>query len=208
MFLPFGPNRRPGAACPGCFALERHRLLWLYLQSRTTLASAPLRFLHLAPEYILRKKLVKLPNIDYLSGDLAPGEAMVQMDITQIAYPDHSFDAILCSHVLEHIPDDRRAMRELRRVLRPGGWAILHVPLDPELDRTVEAPPGLSAEEREKSFGHHDHKRRYGRDYKERLEQAGFSVRVDCYARELGEQASKLFGLTMDEDIYFCTKPA
>jgi SAM-dependent methyltransferase len=207
-FLVFGANRRSGAACPGCFSLERHRLLWLYLKNRTNLTSAPLRLLHLAPEYILQNALVNLPNIEYLSGDLAPGEAMVQMDITQIAYPDHSFDAILCSHVLEHIPDDSKAMRELCRVLRPGGWAILHVPLDPKLERTVEAPPDLSPEEREKSFGHHDHRRVYGRDYKEKLEQAGFAVKVDSYSRELGEQESKQFGLVLDEDVYFCTKPA
>lgn len=206
-FLPFGANRRPNAMCPRCLSLERHRLLWLYFQNKTNLFSASLRVLHIAPEYIFKKKLVSLSNLSYLTADIAPGEAMVQMDITDIHYEDNSFDAILCSHVLEHIPDDARAIKELYRVLKPEGWAILHVPIDPELEKTIEGASTLTPEEREKLFGHHDHVRMYGRDYGIKLEQAGFTVKVDSYGKELGAETMKKFGLMPEENIYFCRKP-
>ena len=207
-FLPFGAQRRPNAICPRCLSLERHRLLWLYLKNKTNLLSSNLKVLHIAPEYLLKKSISALSNISYLSADLQPHEAMVQMDITDIQYEDNAFDMILCSHVLEHVPNDAKAMRELCRVLKPGGWAILHVPLDPKLDKTLEGSSDLSLAERERLFGHHDHVRMYGRDYKDKLEQAGFTVKVDRYAQELGSDQSKKFGLMADEDIYFCTKPS
>lgn len=205
-FLTFGLQRRPNAMCPKCLSLERHRLLWLYLKNQTNLLSASLKFLHVAPEYLLQKLLAALPNINYLSADLQPNQAMVQMDITDIQYQDNVFDAILCSHVLEHIPNDLKAMQELYRVLKPGGWAILQVPIEPKLEKTIEGSPDLSPEERERLFGHHDHVRTYGRDYLERLEKAGFTVKVDSYAQHLGIEKMKKFGLMADEDIYFCTK--
>ncbi|MBV9389781.1 MAG: flippase-like domain-containing protein [Chroococcidiopsidaceae cyanobacterium CP_BM_ER_R8_30] len=205
-FLPFGVQRRPNAICPRCLSLERHRLLWLYLKSKTNLLSSSLQVLHIAPEYLLKKSISDLPNISYLSADLQLHEAMVQMDITDIQYEDNIFDAILCSHVLEHVPNDAKAMQELCRVLKPGGWAILHVPLDPKLEQTLEGSSDLSPKERERLFGHHDHVRMYGSDYKGKLEQAGFTVKVHSYAQELGNDKCKKFGLMTDEDIYFCTK--
>ncbi|MBN3940600.1 class I SAM-dependent methyltransferase [Nostoc sp. NMS9] len=206
-FLPFGAQKRPNAICPRCLSLERHRLLWLYLKNKTNLLSQKLELLHVAPEYLLKKSISNLPNINYLSADLQPNEAMVQMDITDIQYPNNVFDVILCSHVLEHIPNDWQAMAELCRVLKPGGWAILHIPLDPKLEKTLEGTSDLSPEERERLFGHHDHMRMYGRDYKEKLEKAGFTVKVDSYAQELGIDNIQKFGLMPDEDIYYCTKP-
>jgi len=206
-FLPFGAQKRPNAVCVRCLSLERHRLLWLYLKNKTNIFSEKLKFLHIAPEYILQKSLRPLSNLNYISSDLEPEEAMVQMDITDIEYKDNFFDAILCSHVLEHIPNDGKAMQELCRVLKPGGWAILHVPINLKLDKTLEGSSDLSPEEREQLFGHHDHVRYYGRDYKDKLEKAGFTVRVDSYPQELGVDNIRKFGLMADEDIYFCTKP-
>lgn len=129
-FLPYGVNPRPNAQCPGCGSLERHRLLWLYLKEMTDLFTRNLRVLDVAPLPVLQAKYVKLPNLDYLSVDIASPIAMVRMDITAIGCPRGQFDCILCYHVLEHVPDDRKALQELFRVLKPGGWAILQSPID------------------------------------------------------------------------------
>jgi SAM-dependent methyltransferase len=134
-----GPNRL-NSKCPGCGASERHRHLWLYLQNRTELFSEPLRVLHFAPEWIIQKKLRRSPNLDYVSADLDPHSALVKMDITNITYPDESFDVVPCSHVLEHVWDDRKAMNELQRILKPGGWAIVLVPIDYKRAETFEDP--------------------------------------------------------------------
>jgi SAM-dependent methyltransferase len=205
-FLPFGANRRQNAICPGCLSLERHRLLWPYLKNKTNLFQENLAVLHVAPEYIFQRKLILLPNLKYLTADIVPGEAMVQMDITNIQYNDNYFDVILCNHVLEHIPNDDRAMKELYRVLKPGGWAILQVPLDKKLAKTIEGSPNLTLKEREKLFGHHDHVRQYGRDYPDKLAQAGFIVKLDSYPQELGIKAINKFGLIPDEDVVLCQK--
>ena len=146
-----------------------------------------------------------MSNLDYISVDLNSPLAMVKMDITNILYEDNTFDVILCSHVLEHIIDDRKAIRELFRVLKPGGWAILQVPLSNENDKTLEEPSIISPRDRERIFGQKDHVRIYGRDYKDRLEKAGFTVKVDGYVRELGDDKIKKHGLSEDQEIYFCT---
>lgn len=205
-FLPFGVRPRPNAQCPCCGALERHRLIWIYFRERTNLFSAKLKMLHVAPEGQLSKLLSGHPNITYLTADIVPGQAMVQMDITDIQYADNSFDVIYASHVLEHIPDDLKAMQELRRVLKPDGWAVLQVPIIGE--STIEDPNITSPDDREAIFGQHDHVRRYGRDgiYKQRLEKAGFIVFVDSYVRTLCEEKIKRYGLSSNEDIYFVKK--
>lgn len=206
-FLRFGASQREGALCPGCFALERHRMMWLYFKERTSLLTGNLKLLHVAPEFIFQRRFKAIKNLDYLSSDLRPTEAMVQMDITDIRLPDDTFDAIYCSHVFEHIPDDRKAMHELRRVLKPGGWAILLVPLDRRMAQTHEGTPGMTPIDREKHFGHHDHQRLYGLDYKERLEEAGFEVRVDQFGLEFDPLQAKRLGLIPEEAIYYCSKP-
>jgi ubiquinone/menaquinone biosynthesis C-methylase UbiE len=127
---------------------------------------------------------------------------MVKMDITQIEYPSESFDAIICSHVLEHVQDDRRAMSELYRVLKPGGWAVLQVPLSLSLEKTVEDPSVTSPEERHYRYGQEDHVRIYGRDYTERLEQAGFQVEKFSFAEEFGEGAAQRYGVIRDEKLF------
>lgn len=205
-FLTHGVKPRKNAKCARCDSMERHRLLWLYLKNKTNLFSDNLKVLHFAPEYIFQKNLRSMSNLDYISADLDSPLAMVNVDIINILYDDNSFDVILCSHVLEHVIDDREAMKELFRVLKPGGWAILLVPLSNESDKTFEDPSIESPRDREHIFGQKDHVRIYGRDYKDRLEKAGFTVKVDGYVRELGDDKIKKHGLSEDQEIYFCTK--
>jgi SAM-dependent methyltransferase len=188
-----------------CGSLERHRLMYLYMTQKTDLFSGNRkRMLHVAPEAQLSRLFQETDCIDYLSADLSSATAMVKMDITDIQYADESFHAIYCSHVLEHVPDDIGAMRELYRVLKPGGWAILQVPISP--GTTFEDPTVTSPEAREELFGQDDHVRRYGHDYVERLVAAGFSVLVDGFVRGLSDQEITRFGLMRTEDVYFCTK--
>lgn len=197
---------RRNAECPRCGSLERHRLLWLYFQQRTPLFTDRLKVLNIAPEELFQKVFLTLPNLDYLSADLDSPLAMEKMDITRIPRPDDSFEAILCNHVLEHIPDDRKAMRELHRVLRPGGWAILQTPVDEERERTFEDPAVESPEERARLFGQSDHVRIYGRDYVERLRDAGFTVRVIDFRGELGAEQAERYCLDYVDAVYLCAK--
>jgi len=206
-FLPFGVKPRANALCPRCGSLERHRLLWLYLKNRTNFFKDNLKVLDIAPMDFFQQKCKALPNLNYISADISSPIAMIKMDITNISMRDNQFDCIICYHVLEHIPDDQKAMRELFRVLKPGGWAILQSPIDYHRDKTFEDQNIVLPEERERIFGQKDHVRIYGRDYKDRLERAGFTVNPDNYVRELGDDKIKKYGLMKDEIIYFCTKP-
>lgn len=205
-FDPFGVNLRPNAQCPKCGSLERHRLLWLYFQHRTNLLAGHLKMLHVAPEPVLQKKLSSLSNLDYVSADLDSPMAEIKMDITDIEFPDHFFDAILCNHVLEHVMDDRKAMSELFRVLKPGGWAILQSPIDIKREKTFEDSEIISPDDRERLYGQGDHVRIYGRDYQERLEEQGFVVKVDDYVGTFDVKSIVKYGLMEDEAIYYCLK--
>lgn len=193
--------------CPVCGSSDRVRLLYLFLKSKTSLFTKPLKLLHLAPEKPLMDILVKQKNIDYLTADLNPEQVMVKMDITDIPFPDNTFDAMLCNHVLEHIPDDRKAMRELHRVLKPGGWAILQVPVSKVLEHTYEDFTITSPLEREKHFGQKDHVRIYGKDFSQRLKEAGFTVEPYQWTMDSGFR-NKLnrFCLNRDESVFYCTK--
>ena len=206
-FVQYGDYIRPhlNTFCPRCNAFERHRLLWLYFQDKTNLFSAKLRVLHFAPEYMLQKTFKAMPNLSYVSVDLNSSLAMAHMDITQLAFPDASFDVVLCSHVLEHVPDDRSAMAELFRVLRPTGWAIIAAPVDRSRAETLEDPRVTLPQDRARLFGQHDHVRLYGRDYVSRLEHAGFSVNVDSYVTQLDDRIIALYGLNRRERIFLCT---
>lgn len=204
-FLPYGVRRvQPDRECPGCGSLERHRLIWLYFALRTDLFTAPAQLLHIAPEPTISAHLQMIDHIDYLSADLDVSSAMVEMDITDIDRPNASFDVIYASHVLEHVPDDLQAMRELRRVLRPDGWAVLQVPVFGAT--TLEDPTITDPAERSRRFGQHDHVRMYGHDgeYERRLTAAGFDVTVVPLARELGPDVARRYRLRDTEDIYFC----
>lgn len=192
--------------CPKCLSFSRHRLISLYLKNKTNIFSDSLKVLHIAPEYFLYKTLRSSPHLEYISADLDSSLAMVKMDITSIQFEDNTFDVVLCSHVLEHIIDDQKAMRELFRVLKPGGWAILQSPIDLRRDKTFEDFNIVSPDDREKAFWQSDHVRLYGRDYKDRLEAAGFTVKIDDYVKTLGIDMVKKYGLQEGEDIYFCIK--
>ncbi len=207
-FKPWGNPPRKNARCPGCGSAERHRAVWLYLTEQTDLFVGPRkRFLHVAPERVIQSKLRTAANIDYLSGDLQSPKADIKLDITDIDMPDASFDVIYCSHVLEHIPDDHKAMSELYRVLKPGGWAILLVPSNRK-GLTIE-DFGLSPAERLRRYGQADHVRIYGRDYRDRLERAGWGVMADPYPRRcLGEARARRHGIRMAQIIHYCWKDA
>jgi len=202
-----GGGYRLDAMCPRCHSLDRERLIYLYLKNKTNLFYENLSVLHAAPEKNLQKVLMARPNIDYLSIDFDSPLAMVKMDITDIKYEDNLFDVVICNHVLEHIPNDQKAMLELLRVLKPGGWAILQVPISLSLDKTYEDPTVTTPEEREKVFGQSDHVRIYAKDYKDRLEKVGFSVEVYSFTNEVGESATHKYVLLKDENIYICSKP-
>jgi SAM-dependent methyltransferase len=197
----------PNEKCPNCSAWKRHRLLWLYLRQKTNFFTTPLKVLHMAPEACLQNRFKQMDNLDYLSADIVSPIAMMKMDITNIPFEADSFDVILCSHVLEHIDDDHKAMTELLRVLKPGGWAILQVPIDQDRSVTFEDPTIVSPQDRERFFWQHDHVRLYGRDYADRLSHAGFRVNVDTYVKSLDAQTIKRYELDPEEDIYQCFKP-
>jgi len=202
--LPFGVSLRENAQCPRCGSLERHRLLWLYLKKKTNFFKDSLQVLDVAPMGFFQKKFSSLPKINYFSVDISSRSSMMKMDITRMAFKENKFDCIICYHVLEHIRDDKKAMGELFRVLKPGGWGILQVPI--LRDFTFE-DPSVPKEDREKMFGQKDHLRIYGRDYKNRLENIGFIVKVDPFVRGLGGPLIRRYCITKDEDIYYCTKP-
>ncbi len=205
-FAPFGKVRRPEARCVHCGALERHRLIWLYFKHATDLFDGrPKTMLHIAPEPCLGARIRERVGAGYLSADLRNPGAMVNFDIQSIPYPDASFDVIYCSHVLEHVADDRRAMRELRRVLRPDGWAILLVPVMP--GASFEDASIVDPRDRLREYGDETHVRRYGRDYEERLREEGFHVRRSSASDVAGEAERRRMGLTAAAgDIYFCTR--
>lgn len=207
-FLPGGYNRRPGVKCARCDSSGRHRLLSLYLHQKTTLYSEDLKMLHVAPELTFQREFMRLPNLDYTSVDLRSPRAQFKMDITDMDFANNTFDVIMCNHVLEHVPNDRKAMTELHRVLKPTGWAILQVPIDQSREHTYEDPSITTDEDRRTAFGHHDHQRKYGRDYVQRLRNAGFDVTVDPFAANFDQDAIQKYGIRADETVYFCKKDA
>jgi SAM-dependent methyltransferase len=206
--LPYGyeGRQRENALAPASLSLERHRLLWLYLKEETDFFSASHKVLHVAPEQCFYGRFRKMRNLDYLTADLDSPIADVKMDIHDIQYPDNTFDVILCNHVLEHVRDDIQCMSELRRVLTPGGLAIMQVPLDTELEFTDEDPDLENPEERKRRFGQYDHVRLHGRDYPERLKKAGFEVTGVDYSKKLSPELFDRYRLPEGEILYACTK--
>lgn len=210
-FLPFGLQLRANALCPNCASLERTRLMWMYLMEQKDFFSQKRIALHVAPEAKLFEKFSSMPNLEYHPADkFEEGydypKGTEDMDITSIQYPDDSFHLIICSHVLEHVPEDAKAMKEMCRVLKPGGFGIIQVPLDEKLEATLEDPNISSREDREKHYGHWDHVRQYGRDYKERLEAAGFNVDVVAYSDQFSASDKVKYGLPQKEDLYVVMK--
>lgn len=206
-FLPYGRiHPRENALSPGSLSLERHRLMWLYLKEKTNFFTAPLKVLHIAPEYCFLKRFEAMKNLEYITADLESPLAKVKMDVHKIPFPNNTFDACFCNHVMEHVDNDILAMSEIYRVLKPGGWAIIQSPIDNNREKTYEDPSITQPEDRERAFGQNDHVRAYGRDYAERLRNAGFNVTEDNFAQHLGDEQIKRFGLDKGEIIYFCIK--
>lgn len=201
----FGDRPRPEAQCPICGALERHRLATLFLRANPRLLQGLGDVLHVAPERPIARLLQRSAAGAYVSVDLSDESAMVRADLTRMPFRSHSFDGIFCSHVLEHVPDDHGALAELHRVLRPGGWALVQVPI--KGDVTIEDPTVRSPELRRRLFGQADHVRVYGRDFGGRLAQARFEVGVHRPQRRLDRDAMLRCGLAAVEEVFVCTKP-
>jgi len=202
-FLPYGRiNSRPNALCPNCLSLERHRLIWLYLKTKTNFFHTKLTVLHIAPEHCFMKPFEAQHGAGYITADIESPLAKVKMDIHEMPFDDNRFDVILCNHVLEHVRDDRQALREIKRVLKPGGWAILLVPfINPIPDKTFEDNTITDERERERIFGQSDHVRKYGKDYSQRLGQSGMSVDEDSFAFDL--DANTKFKLGLSPEILY-----
>jgi len=180
--------------------------VWHFLKNHSNLFDGkPRKVLHVAPEPFFRRRLQERLGEDYLTADLSNPNAMVKMDITKIDYPERWFDVIYCSHVLEHVPDDRKAMREFHRVLKQDGWAILLVPITAE--NTFEDPSITTPEERFRVYGQVDHVRRYGPDYVDRIREAGFHVNVIRPTDLVSQERAVQMGLTRTRDeICYCTR--
>ncbi|MDN5215908.1 methyltransferase domain-containing protein [Fulvivirgaceae bacterium BMA12] len=207
-FLPYGRvNPRPNALCPDSLSLERHRLIWLFLKEQTNFFSEKLKVLHIAPEQCFMEKFEDLHGENYITGDIESPLAKVKMDIHEIPFEENTFDVAMCNHVMEHVNDDIKAMSEIQRVLKPGGWAIIQVPFFPPLANTTYEDFSITdPTEREKVFGQDDHVRLYGKDYAMRLAKAGFKVREDDYVKRIGAEKVRKYALPKDEIIYFCEK--
>jgi SAM-dependent methyltransferase len=201
-------GKRPNAGCPFCDSNDRERFLFLYLKNKTDLFSRPLKVLHLAPEPCLRKYIARHSPAHYVTADLSASGVSMLLDITAIPFPEASIDMLICNHVLEHVPDDRKAMSELFRVLKPGGRAIVQVPMAPDLSKTLEDPSVQSPAERLRVFGQDDHVRLYGPDYFDRLRAAGFQVAIVDYQAELGANLCRRYALIEGEQIFEVRKNA
>ena len=204
--MPYGRVARKNALCPSCLALERHRLIWLFLQSETRFFHDPIKMLHVAPEYCFIKRFEALPNLDYITADIESPLAKVKMDVHEIPFESETFDVVFCNHVLEHVDNDRKALSEIYRVMKKGGWAILQIPLFlPLADHTVEDPSIKDPKERERLFGQDDHVRKYGHDYVDRLKEAGFIVREN-YVKQLDRGTIEKYGLDATEILFVVDK--
>ena len=194
--------------CPRCNAKARHRRIWLYIQEHTNLLTDPLSLLEVAPWWSLARRFSTMSSLRYAGLDLEANNPFVNVvgDVTTIPLQTDSCDAALCIHVLEHVPDDARAMQELYRVLKPGGYALVSVPLLLN-ESTREDPSVTDPQERKRLFGEVGHVRYYGTDFIERLKSVGFNVTMNP-ADTVSTDTRLKYGLRNDENIFHCLKPA
>lgn len=206
-FLPYGYEKvRENVLSPSTLSLERHRLFWLYLKKETSFFSEKHKVLHFAPEQAFYKRFRKMKNLEYITTDLNSPLADVKADICELPFQDNEFDFIFCNHVLEHIPDDTKAMQELYRVLAPDGTGIFQIPQDLSRDITFEDDSITNPKERAKIFGQYDHVRVYGRDYFDKLRAIGFEVSEEDYTNTFSEPEMDKFRLAKGEIIPVCKK--
>ena len=199
---------RPAALCWRCGAQERHRAQWLLFARRPQLLAQARSLLHFSPEWCLRRRLAALPGLRYVTSDLdATQAADLRLDVTATGLPDGAFDAVICSHVLEHVLDDAGAMRELRRITAPGGWCLVMVPLALDRATTYEDAAVATPQDRRREFLQHDHVRLYAPDIADRLGAARFAVEVIDMTAELGRDGAARHGLLASDLIFLC-RPA
>ncbi len=207
-FLPYGYGaQRPNVLSPSTLSLERHRLLWLYLKNETGFFTKPLKVLHMAPEQCFLSLFKKMKHLDYTTADLYSPIVDVKADILNLPFEENQFDIILCNHVLEHIEDDARAIKELFRVMKSGGMGIFQVPQDISRETSYEDDAIQTPEDRAKHFGQYDHVRIYGRDYFDRLRAAGFKVEEVDYSKTLPDGLVEKYCLAKGEILPVCFKP-
>ena len=198
-------SSRSGALCPHCMSLERHRLLYLWLERKTDFFSAPYRLLHIAPEHCFLRPFERLFGDKYVTADLESPLAKVKLDVQQMPFDECEFDVVICNHILEHVEDDHKALSEIFRVMRHSGWGILLSPVDYGLEVSYEDPTKTTPEERREAFGQPDHLRIFGRDYADRLRSAGFEVEEIRATDFLSADEITHFGIATDR-IYFVRK--
>jgi len=207
--LPYGYSKqRKNALSPSTLSLERHRLMWLFLKNETSFftSSKKIKTLHIAPEQCFLKIFKKQKNLDYVTSDLESPIADVKADICNLPFKDDSFDVVFCNHVLEHIPDDKKAMQELFRVLKKGGFGVFQIPQDMSRENTFEDASITDKEERTKIFGQYDHVRVYGRDYFNKLRSVGFKVDEVDYTQRITPEELERFCLMKNEILPVCYK--
>jgi predicted SAM-dependent methyltransferase len=198
-FLPYGYEvQRQNVLSPSTLSLERHRLLWLYLTNETNFFTSKKKVLHMAPEQCFLTRFRKL-NHDYVTADIDSPIADVTADIINLPFNDNSFDVIFCNHVLEHVQDDTKAMKELFRVMKKGGMGIFQVPQDLNRNVTFEDNSITNPKERAKIFGQYDHVRVYGRDYFDKLRSIGFEVKEVNYSQKISSKLSSKYRLMEGE---------
>lgn len=208
-FLSYGSSvaHREGVLCPGDLTLERHRLMWIYLNRYSNFFTDPnLNVLHIAPEQCFHEKFKTQKNISYLSGDLESPIADMHFDLHSIPLEDNRFDVVFCNHVMEHVADPLVCMKELYRIMKPGGWAIMQVPQDFSREQTFEDPTITSEEDREKHYWQKDHVRLFGKDYPDYLRKAGFEVEEFPPVKILGNELIERYRLQPTEILYISHK--
>ncbi len=208
-----GAGRRDNDICPFCQSTDRDRLIYLYLKYELGFFEHPYSLLHIAPEPALYQVFNKAKNIDYHPATkYAEGfyysSKVKTADLLDLHFEEFSFDWVMCNHVLEHIPDDRRALHEIFRVLKPGGKALLQVPYSLQLEKTFEDSSITSEADRKKYFGQFDHVRIYGRDYTDRLAKAGFIVhQINQKKHFKNIKIPDKFAVNPEELLFVCEKP-
>lgn len=203
-FMPYGyVTSREDALCPSCLALERHRMIWLWLKECSNIFEGHPRLLHIAPEVSLMRHFKRhyRDSKNYITADLESPLADLHFDVQNIPMEDSSVDVIICNHLFEHIEDDRRAMAELYRILKRGGWGIMLVPEERGRATTFEDDTITNPEERTRIFGQYDHRRIYGRDYDERLAAVGFRVERIAYNEQLSSEQRQRYAIGTDDLI-------
>lgn len=201
-FLPYGyVISRENALCPNCLSLERHRLLWLYLKEKTNLFKEEISFLHIAPELCFIPRFRKQDNIKYTTADLESPWADIHLNIENMPIEDKSYDALMANHILEHVDNLDKALSEIRRVLKPGGWAILISPINPKRETTYSDPSITNPIEREKHFGQKDHVREFGKDYADVLRGSGLEIIEDKFIEGLDKDILRRYALADIENL-------